>query len=259
MGLWLVDVGIAIALVAASGVMFRIGWRRAHRDDAVTSQVTAMQAATLGLLALMLGFTLSIAESRFAVRRAVVVEEANAVGTTYLRADFLPEPARTQSRELLRRYVVERRAYFAASPDEAPATTARAQAIHGELWAVAAALAREHPDWDLLASYVETLNRMIDLEAYRDLAIGMRLPATVFPLLVLVAMVAVGVTGYACGLSRAKSWLALYVVPVLVGLACAVVADIDRSRAGFISTGDRPMARLQRSLGISAEGVAERP
>jgi hypothetical protein len=258
-GLWLVDVGIAIALVATSVTMFRVGWRRAHRDDAVVSQVTAVQAATLGLLALMLGFTLAIAESRFAVRRTALVEEANAVGTTYLRADFLPEPARTQSRELLRRYVVERRVYFAARPDDVPATTARAQTIHGELWALAAAVAREHPDWDVLTSYVESLNEVIDLEASRDLAIAMRLPATVFPLLVLVAVVAVGVTGYACGLARARSYLALYVVPVLIGLACAVVADLDRSRAGFISTTDRPMARLQHTLGISAEGVAGRP
>jgi len=247
MPLWLSDLVVLIVLLVATEVMFRIG-RRARREESVRSQVATVQAATLGLLALILGFTMAMAESRFSGRRQALLLEAAAVGTTYLRTDFLPEPARSQSRELLRSYVDARRDYFRASVDEAAATTARAQAIHGELWERAAAVAQDHPDWDVLSTYIASLNEMIDLEAARDLMIQGRLPSTIRFFLLLVAVFAVGVTGYATGLALVRSPLSLYILPSLIAVACAVVADLDRTRAGFISTGDRPMERLQQSL-----------
>jgi len=249
MPLWLADVVVMIALLVTTELMYRAGRStRMARDEATRSQISTLQASTLGMLALILGFTLSMADSRFGTRRQIVRAEAAAVGTTYLRADFLPEPERSQSRELLRSYVDARRAYFRASPDEAPATTARAQALHVQLWTHTATAATAHPDWDVLGTYIESLNEMIDLEAARDLTIEGRLPPAIRGLLFLVALVAVGVTGYATGFARVRSPLSLYVTPILVALAGAVIADLDRTRAGIISTGDRPMERLQRSM-----------
>lgn len=247
MPLWLTDLVVVIVLLVTTEVMFRVG-RRARHEETLQSQVATVQAATLGMLALILGFTMSMAESRFNGRRQALLLEAAAVGTTYLRADSLTEPERSQSRDLLRSYVDARRDYFRASVEQAPATTVRAQAIHGELWKRAAAVGQDHPDWDVVSTYIESLNEMIDLEAARDIMIQGRLPPTIRFLLLLVAVFAVGVTGYATGLALVRSPLSLYILPSLIAVACAVIADLDRTRTGFISTGDRPMERLEQSL-----------
>ncbi len=249
MGLVLTTILYALALIATTEVMYRYGrFRSKHYDDKRGSQLSTVQAATLGLLALVLGFTMSMAEARFNARRQVLLAEANAIGTAYLRLDYLPEPARTHGRELFRGYVAARRAYYEASTNEAPASTARSQAILAELWSDAAGLARQHPDWDVLATYIESLNETIDLEATRDLAIGARVPILIEGLLALVAFTAMGITGFATGVSRARTALSLYVIPILIALACGVIVDLDRTRFGLMSSGDRPMQRLQKQL-----------
>ncbi len=253
--LWISDIVLLAALLAASELSFRVGRCSARRhDENVRSQVSTAQASTLGLLALLLGFTMSMAESRFSMRRQILVDEAAAIGTTYLRAELLPDPARTQSRALLRDYVEARRDYFRASSNDAPATSARAQAIHAALWSRMAAVARDHLDSDVLALYIESLNEMIDLEAIRDVAIVARMPWPIRLVLMVVAIVAVGVTGYATGLGGRRVPLSLWMLPTLVAFTATVIVDLDRTRAGIISTGDLPMIRLQRSL--TTESVA---
>jgi hypothetical protein len=249
MGLVIFTLGLAAALIVTSEAMYRFGRTRTDLyDEKLGGQISTVQAATLGLLALVLGFTMSMAEGRYNTRRQILVAEANAVGTTYLRADILPEPERTRTRELLRRYIDERLAYFSASEGEAPAVTVRSQAIAADVWNLAVETARLHPDWDVLSSYLEATTDMIELEATRDLAIRARVPGLIDSLLLLIAFTAMGVTGFATGLSRTRTALTLYIVPVLIALACAVINDLDRTRFGFISTGDRPMQRLKLKL-----------
>jgi hypothetical protein len=248
MPLWISDLAIVLVFVGAAEVAFRVG--RAGRDhDVLRAQVATVQASTLGLLALLLGFTMAMADSRFDARRKVNLLEANAIGTTYLRADFLSEPERSETRRLLREYVGARRDYFEARPGEdEEAASARAQSIHDELWKRAAVVGRAHPDWEVLGAYVKSLNEMIDAEASRDLVVHARVPATVRMLVLLVALASVGITGYATGLARLRNPLSLFVLPCLVAVSCALILDLDRSRAGFISTGDAPMQRLERTL-----------
>jgi hypothetical protein len=246
---WLSDLAVLLILLVTSEMFYRLGRaNRSRSDENVRSQVSVAQASTLGLLALFLGFTMSMAESRFTVRRQIVVQEAAAVGTTYLRAELLPEPTRSESKALLRDYVSARRAYFSASTTEAPAATARAQAIHTALWSRMAAIAPDHLDSDVMALYVESLNQMIDLEAIRDVAILARMPWTIRLLLVIIAALAVGVTAYSTGLGGGRVLLSLWLLPVMIAFACLVIIDLDRSRAGFINTGDMPMMRLQQAL-----------
>jgi hypothetical protein len=247
--LWISDLAVLVILLATSEMFYRRGRAsQRKRDENLRSQVSAAQASTLGLLALFLGFTMAMAESRFSTRRQIVVQEAAAVGTTYLRADLLPEPIRTQSKDLLRDYVSARRAYFSANTTEAPAATERGQSIHAELWQRMASIAPQHLDSDVMALYVESLNQMIDLEGMRDVAIVARMPWTIRLLLVVIAAIAVGVTAYSTGLGGGRVSLSLWLLPVLIAFTCVVIIDLDRSRAGFISTGDLPMMRLQQTL-----------
>lgn len=245
----LTTIALTLAFVVTTELMFRVGRTVSSRyDEKLQHQVSTVQAATLGLLALVLGFTMSMAESRFAARRQVLVAEANAIRTTYLRTDLAPEPERSQSRDLVREYVAARRAYFHSSPADAAAATARSKTISADVWQRAVTVARAHPDWDVLASYVESVNEMIELEATRDLVIAARLPPEVDGLLALVAFCAIAITGFATGLARARVMLTLYAVPILVAISCVVIVDLDRSRFGLISTGDRPMQALEQEL-----------
>lgn len=249
MPLWVTDIALVFSLLAIAELMFRVGRGvRGRADDQVRAQTTAAQASSLGLLALILGFTLSMADKRFDARRVMLLHEASAVSTTYLRADYLPEPARGESRRLLRDYVKARRAYFYASATGAFAETKRARVLQAQLWAYAATTARAHLDSDLIGLYVQSLTEMIDLEESRDLVVLARLPPTVLLLLVVVALVAVGISGYAAGLGGRRALVTLVVSPLLIAFACAIVADLERARAGYISTGDLPMQRLERSL-----------
>lgn len=253
MSLAFLALGILASFILFAELGYRVGTRSTYRENEhARSQVTTVQASVLGLLALLLGFTMSMAESRFSARREVMFMEAGAIQKTYLWADTLPEPFRAQSRELLRRYVVERHTFYEASAVDAPSSTARAELIQGELMVIASRLAHEHPDWDLTAGYLDTLTEMIRLEAARELSLAARVPRTIHMLLLLVAVIAIGVSGLASGLVRARSVVTLYVVPVLLAFACLVVADLDISRAGFIKTGDRPMTRLEHTILLDA-------
>jgi hypothetical protein len=247
--LLIADVVTLLVLLTASELLFRYGRAaRKSSDDAMRSQVATAQASTLGLLALLLGFTLSMAESRFNWRRQFILQEAAAVGTTYLRAEFLPEPTRSESKDLLQSYVDARRAYYGATVAQAPATTERAQQIHVELWSRIRVVAREHLDSDVIALYIESLNQVIDLEAMRDVAITARMPWTIRMLLLFVGLAAVGLSGYATGLHGKRVGVAIWLLPTLIALSFTIIADLDRSRAGLISTGDLPMTRLQQTL-----------
>lgn len=251
----LMTLSFVVVLIGLTELLFRAGRHkraRAHAQateyDAMREQVTTVQVATLGLLALMLGFTIAIAESRFNQRRLIHIDEANAVGTTYMRAGLLPEPARTESRALLRKYVDTRIEYFYASSADVAAVTARGHALVAQLWARAEAAATEHPMWEVVAIYIESLNNMIDLEATRHVAYTTPLPGEIHALLLVIALAAIGITGYATGLSGARNAFALYVVPLLVALAYAVVVDLDRTRFGLIAASDQPMERMKIML-----------
>lgn len=249
----LLAVAIAAVFILTSEVGYRVGSRSKRREDGhLRTQVNAVQASVLGLLALLLAFGLSMAEQRFASRREIMAAEAGAIRTTFLYADALPEPVRSQSRELLQRYVGERHAFYLATREGAPAATARSQATQRELMRLAAALGHEHPDWDLSAGYLDKVTDVIRLEAARELSLAARVPRTIHVLLVAVALVGIFVSGMAAGLVRSRSTITLYLVPLLLSLAFLVLADLDISRAGLIKTGDRPLIRLQHDLAIEA-------
>ena len=251
-GWWALELGIVALLLVATEVAFRIGAaRQASVDEHTRGQTTTVQAAMLGLVGLLLAFSMSMAEGRFSARRALIVDEANAIGTAYLRTQILPDADAARSRALFRDYVAVRRELVAAGRDLAriEAASARSQQLQGQIWAIGVASARVHPDWDVMTAYLEALNTTFDLEAARYASVFARIPATVFVLLLAVAVIAVAATGYACGFDGRRHALASYVFPTLLGLACALVIDLAHPRSGLIRTGDAPMARLQRSLG----------
>jgi hypothetical protein len=201
----------------------------------------------LALLAFLLAITMGMASERFDTRRALVLEESNAIGTTYLRAGFLPAPYADESRALLREYVPLR--INTNDHQKLAANFARSEEIHAQLWAIAEPIARDQST-DVLATYIESLNETIDLHATRTTAIiYARVPETIVYLLIGGAALTLGMVGYSAGLTRRRGLLSALVLVLVLAAVLTLVIDLDRSRDGFLQVSQQPMIDLMEQLG----------
>lgn len=248
----LIEIAVLVGMPLAAEAGFRVGLRaQSRKDEALSSQVGVVQAAMFGILGLLVAFTVTMAEGRFSTRRDLILDEANAIRTTYLRSKYLLAPHPAELASLFRRYVDARVAFYAAGGDVARAERelANARLLQRELWGHAITVVRADPDHgDTVAAFVESLNEMIELENARVAAITMHVPASILALVVLMGVLACATTGFGGGLEGCRAWLALVVLPLLVAVAICVVLDLDSPRIGVITTGQHPMTWLQQSL-----------
>jgi hypothetical protein len=244
-----VFVTFAILALAAFEGGYRLGlWWQKRTPDEKEGPTGMLVGSILALLAFMLAVTMGMASDRFDTRRQLVVNEANAIGTTYLRAGYLPEPVATDARELLREYVPLR--ITTADKAKLSANYARSVEIQDELWAQAEDLARATPGSETLALYIESLNDMIDLHETRVTAIiYARVPDTVVILLVLGAILTLGIVGYNAGLTRQRSLLTAVVLIVVLGAVITLIVDLDRPRDGFLQVNQQPLLDLAVQIG----------
>ena len=237
-------------LLAAIGLEagYRLGgWRHAHVAEEKESPVGAMVAAILGLLAFMLAFTFGLAASRFDARRMTVLEEANAIGTTYLRTRLLPEPQRTEAAKLLREYVdIRVRAVEEGNFAEA---VARSEQLLDLLWRQATAAAQADPHSIVVGLFVQSLNETIDVHAKR-MMIGARsrVPTSIWAGLFALAAVGITAMGYQAGLSATRRTPAMLAVALAFAGVLLMIADLDRPREGSIKVDQTTMTDLQRSM-----------
>ena len=183
----------------------------------------------------------------FAQKRDVLLDEANAIGTTYLRADFLPEADRRAVRDLLREYV-EIRLAAAESGDVAPAI-ARSEQIHTLLWTRAAANMNANPNSIAGGLFIETLNDTIDLHAKRLLfSVRARIPPTIWLALYSIAFFAFGTMGYHGGLAATSRSFALLTVAVIFSAVIWLIRDIDTAREGSLRVSQQAMIDLRNSM-----------
>jgi hypothetical protein len=245
--------GIFALIVVILLVCFEAGFRVGHWWQIRTPEETEGPTGTLvgGLLALMaflLAITMGMATDRFDTRRALVIEEANDIGTTYLRAGYLPPPAADQSRALLREY-----APLHVNVDDQQQVVAnfkRAEVIQDELWAIAQQLAIDHPDSDLLGLYVESLNATIDVQATRATALRYaRVPETVVLLLIIGSALTLAIVGYSAGLTRRRSPLSALVLVIFLAAVLTLVIDLDRATNGFLQVSQQPIIDLVQKIG----------
>jgi len=169
---------------------FRLGkyWKLRHPEEQ-ESHIGAMIGATLGLWAFLLAFLVGIAINRYDLRRELVVNEANSIGTTFLRAGYLPEPYAKESRALIREYAAER--LVMGEFGTFSAGRQRSEAIHGELWALVEQMVATEPADPIKGLYISSLNETIDLHASRIAALTTgRVPYTLYLVMYLVAVLA---------------------------------------------------------------------
>jgi hypothetical protein len=222
-----------------------------HRSETLREPFAALQAALLGVVGLILAFGLALAVGRYESRRAAVVEDANRIGTTYLRAQTLAEPARSESLDLLRRYTDTsiRLSESVPSSDEARRAQADGEVLQRELWRLAGQALDEAPTASAPRLYVETLNEMIDQQTVRVAALNNRVPGAVLALEVIGAAVALGLLAFYLALVG-RGVVTVVLAAALVSGLLLVTFDLDRPTRGVIKVPDTPLTSLRASMAL---------
>jgi hypothetical protein len=205
-----------------------------------------MVGATLGLLAFILAFTFGMAAARFDARRQVLLDEANAIGTTYLRAGMLPERGE-QIRVLLRDYVSAR--IEAVQSGKLAEGIQRSENLQQEVWSEAEAVGQKNPNSIVVGLFVQSLNEMIDLHAKRVQAgVRSRIPGPIWLGLFAVAILSLTAMGYLEGLTGTRRSLAVIAVAIAFSVVIELIADLDRPQEGVLRVSQRALLDVQRSM-----------
>lgn len=221
----------------------RIGRRRAARDPAGATVLGTgpLEGAVFGILGLLLAFSFSGAVGRFDARRALIVDEANAIGTAYLRLDVLPAASQAPLRDLFRRYLDARLAGYRALEydlDEARAEAARSVALQAEIWRRAVAATLDGAPSSAPVLLLPALNEMIDLGATRIAAARNHPPDVIFAMLFVLALMSSLLAGYGMAAAPRRSWVHMVGFALSVAIAIYVILDIEYPRRGFIQVSD---------------------
>lgn len=246
--LWgLSGVIVVVVLLSVEGGYWLGRYRRRRSEDEKETPVGAIVGATLGLLGFVLAFTFGLAASRFDARRQIVVEEANAIGTTYLRAGFLPDGRGVKIRTLLGQYVdVRLEVVRTGNIDQ---VLRRSEELHRELWREAESAGQQYPGSIVVGLFIQSLNETIDVHSKRVL-VGLqnRLPGVLWVTLYLVTMLTMAGVGYHEGLSKSKRSLAILVLVLTFSAIMTLVADLDRPREGFLRVSQQAMIDLRKMM-----------
>ena len=227
-----------------------IGWRLGQRSDSQSTNIGTLESATVGLLALLIGFTFAMALSRFEARRDAVVQEANAIGTTALRARFLPEPHRAETLRLLREYVKVRIDAFHSGHSfaELNTTVERSNAVQEALWKQARAVGEKDKALIPAGLFVQSLNQTIDAQGVRLAALRNRIPSIVLVTLYVLAAAAGGFVGFASAIDPRLTRLPVVIMGLLISLVLYLIMDLDRPNSGFITNNQQAMIDVAESI-----------
>jgi hypothetical protein len=241
----LLAAGPLVFLLLALEAGFRAGWRnRGDPDPHAGAQVGVIQGAMLGLLGLLLAFSFAAAANRFLERQDLIVQEANAIGTAYLRADLLDEPHRSELRSALKRYTELRIETSARLREGAsPVSVAEMERLHSQMWAPAVAGVAARPS--AILAVLSPINDVIDLHSTRVAASKKHVPPVVMGLLVVCSLLAIGTIGYGCGLGGRRHPALTVPLALLIGTSLWVTIDLDQPRAGLMRLSDEALRAIR--------------
>ena len=230
-------------LLLANEVGYRIGrWRAVTRLEATESNLGMLTTGMLGLLAFTLGLTISIAESRYEARRDLVVTEANAIGTAWLRAGLVRGAEGTEIRRELEEYTRLRLDYTRAGPDldAEAALNAATNAAQGRIWALAQAATLRDPT-PVMAGLVVALNETFDAALSQRFAFESRAPAHILWLLLAGAVLSVGAIGVQLGLGPQRHLVLSVLLMTMWTGGMLLIVDLNRPRQGNILVDPAPL------------------
>ena len=245
--LWLV---FALTLVI-SMIAVEVGERLAKVSLQVKGKVPeapmgSLVGAVLGLLAFILAFTFGMTASRFDARKQLVLEESNAIGTTYLRAGLIPQSQCLEVRRLLREYVDVR---LKAKLENFGASLAKCEELHVRLWAQAESLVKEDMDSHLRTLFITALNEVIDLhESRKTVALIYRIPGTIWLLVYMLSILSMLAIGFQVGMSGSRRMSGMSLLVAAFSLVIVMIADIDRPGEGQFQASQQPLVDVQQMM-----------
>jgi hypothetical protein len=246
---WQLGVVLVVIMFGATTLGLWAGRRMRHHRDTLRDPISVVQGALLTLVALVLAFGLAMAVGRHDTRRTAVADDANAIGTAYLRAQTLQEPERSQSLDLLRQYADQ----SLRLSRSIPGSSAQRQAIAAEsdlqqqLWRLAGQSLERAPVASAPRLYVESLNAMIDMQTSRVAALNNRVPYAIVLFQVLAAAVALALTAFYLAL-LSRGTVPLLLTAGMLTLLLFVSFDLDRPTRGFIEIPTAPLDALRQSM-----------
>jgi hypothetical protein len=249
---WVLALMLGGLMFGATAAGLLVGRAMSTRSQGLREPFGVLQGALIGFMGLVLAFGLSLAVGRYESRRAHVVDEANGIGTTYLRAQTLAEPVRTDSLDLLRSYtdtsiLIAETVPGSAAQDRAIAESGRQQS---ELWALAGQALNTAPEASAPRLYVETLNETFDAQTTRVYGLTNRVPTAVLVLEIVLAAIALAVLALHLA-TMGRGVLAVLIAAALVVLLLQVTFDLDRPTRGLITVPATPLIDVRASMGTA--------
>jgi hypothetical protein len=213
------------------------------RGEEEAAPLGSLVGAILGLLAFILAFTFGVTTSRFDTRRQLVMDEAVAIRTSYLKAGLLPPARAAECRRLLKQYVEVRVQIAAANLEQ---TLTRSVEIQQQLWSQTEMLVAEPMDSEIRSLFISSVSEIIGLHQRRE-TIGLvyRIPGTLWLCLYLLSLMSMLCIGYQVGMSKSRRPLGSLILAAAFSLVIVMIADIDRPAAGNIRVSQQPLRDVQ--------------
>jgi hypothetical protein len=247
--IWGVYIATVVLVLIVAEIGFRIGlwFQQRSKDSGKAPLSSAVVGSMLGLMAFLLAFCIGIVINQHNGRKEMVVTEANAVGTAYLRAGFLAESDRDSSRDLLREYV-EVRLAAAVNPSELESALMRSEEIHNQLWAIVEQNVAQGKESDIMALFVESINEVIDVHSLRLAAVNLRLPRQFGRMLYAATLLSFLLVGVASSANGKRDFMAILLFALIYVTVFVIIVDLDRPQEGFLTVSQSALSDLLRQM-----------
>jgi len=241
---------VFISIVIGFGLGSYIRLRRKNIKDVKLGSIIG---AMLGLLAFILAFTFGAATSRYDAKKQLLLDEVNAIGTTFLRTDFLAESERGEAKRLLKKYV-DMRVDVLKDPKQLPKIILESEEIQSQLWSQVSSAHNKKADPILLGLYIQSLNEVIDLQTKRvTVGLQYRIPGIIWTTLYFVTILTMLAVGYEFGREGASNILISFLLALAFSAIILLIADLDRGVDGTIQVSQQPLIELQQKLNLSVK------
>jgi hypothetical protein len=248
-GIFGLSVVVVLLSIWTGAVLGKRRRRQSEQED--ESSFSTIIGTTLGLLAFMLAFTFGIAAERYQTRKQLLLDEVNAIGTTYLRARLLLEPHRSEVQKLLREYV-DIRVHLAKKTrerqlEEFKKILSRSEVLQNQLWSHAVALAEAERSSEIDALFISSLNEVINFHNSRVTVMQYHIPTVIWYVLFFITILSMATVGYQAGLSGQSSIKTGVVLALTFSSVIFLITDLDRV-TGNLRVNQQPMFDLQKQM-----------
>ncbi len=243
----LVAMGLIAGVVASHEIGFRLGLLKRTADEPFDRQISLVRTSTAALVAFLVGFAFSGAASRFTNRQDLIVKEANALGTAYLRAGTIAEPQRGELKAALKEYSADRVTLLSREGrDQIMPLLAKVGGLHERMWRSAITATQDNAP--LMAVVLPPINDVIDLHSMHLAMARRHLPIPIMAVLMATAAISLGILGFGNGRTGRRFSLLDAVYAAVLAAALWMTIDLDYPGSGMIGVSNRPVVEALAAM-----------